>query len=138
MANKKIKKTAKTASKRISITESIDYDNLPPIFSLERVQNGDYCFSVLGQEDKAQFAEAIFKRKDLTWNQINSSGRHGLGHEQLPKNQIKAPNPRNVTHDREHYMVFRFNGMKPMVGYRINQIFYVLWFDHNMTLYNHG
>lgn len=138
MANKKIKKTAKTTSKRISIPESIDYDKLPPIFSLERVQNGDYCFSVLEQEDKAQFAEAIFRRKDLTWNQINSLGRHKLGYEQLPKNKIKAPSPLNVTHDREHYMVFRFNGMKPMVGYRINQVFYVLWFDHNMTLYNHG
>ena len=72
MANNRIKKPATEKSHRINIPENINYDQKPPIFSLERIQAGDYCFSALDKDAKAQFAEAIFKRKSLTWGQVKT------------------------------------------------------------------
>jgi len=60
--NSKIKKPSFKTGSRIQPTESVDYNKKPPVFSLERIQSGKYCFSALDQENKAQFAEAIFKR----------------------------------------------------------------------------
>ncbi len=117
--------------------EPINYDENPPVFSLEKLQSGKYCLSSLDQENKAKFADAIFRRKSITWNQIKQQDRHGLGTEKIPKTQIKAPIPRFITEDFESFLVFRYNGHKPMVGYRQRDIFFVLWFDHDFTLYDH-
>jgi hypothetical protein len=76
--------------KRINLPESVNYDKKPPIFSLERVQSGKYCFSALDKDNKAQFAEAIFKRRLLTWSQVKSIDRQGLGFEKIAKNAIRA------------------------------------------------
>ena len=43
--------------------------------------------------------------------------------------------PPFITDDVDHFLVFRFGGDKRMVGYRQHDKFYVLWFDHNLTLY---
>jgi len=135
---KKIRNTDASKGRRISPPQTPNYDQQPPIFSLERVQPGDYCFSALDNKCKAQFAESIFKRRSITWAQIKSQPRHGIGFEKIPVSQIKQPIPQFITEDQEDLIVFRYNGMRPMVGYRVKNIFYVLWFDHNFTLYDHG
>ncbi|EFE48732.1 hypothetical protein NEIELOOT_02709 [Neisseria elongata subsp. glycolytica ATCC 29315] len=123
---------------RVKYQEIINYDKNPPIFSLEKLQTGNYCFSKLNQEHKAMFAEAIFRRKNLTWENIKKADRHGLGTEKIAKNSIKAPMPRFITDEVADFLVFRYNDTCPMVGYRHKDIFFVLWFDHNFTLYNHS
>lgn len=117
--------------------EPVNYDANPPIFSLEKLQTGKYCLSSLDQKNKAKFADAIFRRKSLTWNQIKQQDRHALGTEKIPKTQIKASIPKFITDDFESFLVFRYDGRKPMVGYRQRDIFFVLWFDHDFTLYDH-
>lgn len=123
---------------RIAPIEPINYDLKPPIFSLERVVNGDYCFSAMDQEHKAYFGEAMFRRKSTNWGEIRKCHRHGLGLEKISRADIKAPIPNFITDDVSHFLAFRFHGLKPMVGIRIQDIFYILWFDHNFTLYDHG
>jgi hypothetical protein len=123
---------------RISAIEPPNYDQQPPIFSLARVQPGFYCFSRLDKECKAQFAESIFKRRSITWAQLKSLDRHGLGFETISVSAIKPSMPKFITQDQQDLIAFRYNGMKPMVGYRARDVFYVLWFDHNFTLYNHA
>ena len=98
---------------------------------------GKYCFSNLHQKDKAAFAESIFKRRNIPWNNIKYLPRHGLGIEKISKSSLKTALPKNITADFDDFMAFRFSGKKPMVGYRIHDLFYVLWFDHDFTLYNH-
>ncbi len=122
---------------RIKSAEPVDYDRRPPTFSLEKIQPGKYCLSNLDQKNKAMFADAIFRRKGLAWNEIKRIPRHGLGTEKIPKSAIKAPIPRFITEDSESFLVFRYNGQQPMVGYRVKDIFYVLWFDHDFSLYDH-
>lgn len=132
--NKKIAKSGKT----ISANEIHSYEHKSPIFSLEKVQCGKYCLSILDRDHKAAFADAIFKRKDLTWSSIKNSDKHGLGTEKIAKNCIKAGIPLFITADTDHFLAFRFSGKKPMVGYRHQDVFYVLWFDHDFTLYDHS
>jgi hypothetical protein len=133
----RIKKQKPKQGNLVKSVEPIDYDQKPPIFSLEKLQPGKYCLSELAQEDKAMFADAIYRRKSLTWNEIKRADRHGLGTEKIAKDAIKAPTPRFITEDMDSYLVFRFHGLKPMVGYRQREVFYVLWFDSDFTLYNH-
>ncbi|WP_435786554.1 hypothetical protein [Alcanivorax borkumensis] len=73
----------------------------------------------------------------MTWRDIKTCDRHGLGTEKISKSSIDAPIPRFITEDVSDFLVFRYNGMNPMVGYRQRDVFFVLWFDHDFTLYNH-
>jgi hypothetical protein len=91
----------------------------------------------MSQEHKAFFGDAIFRRRQLSWSAIKSAPRHGLGFEKIPRGQIKAAIPQFIKDDVDHFLAFRFSGLHPMVGYRVRDIFYVLWFDHNFTLYKH-
>lgn len=118
--------------------EPINYDSKPPIFSLEKTVDGKYCLSSLDQEHKALFADAIDRRKNLPWADIKKADRHGLGIEKIARGNIKAAIPKFITDDVDHFLAFRFHGKKPMVGYRNREVFYVLWFDNDFTLYDHG
>ena len=134
----KIKSKIATKGKlTISPTHDVNYDHLPVIFSLERVQPGAYCFSSLDQEHKAKFSESIFKRKSLLWSEIKNLPKHGLGTEKIPIKALKTPLPAFVKDDLSDFIVFRFHGKKPMIGYRVHNIFYVLWFDHDFSAYDH-
>ena len=133
----KIKVAKPKQGSLIKSQEPQNHDLEPPLFSLEKVQSGDYCFSKLDQEHKAMFAESIFRRKQLSWSEIKKQDRHGLGLEKIPKRIIRAGIPRFITEDEDHLLAFRYHGKRPMVGYRIRNVFYVLWFDHDFSLYSH-
>jgi hypothetical protein len=115
-----------------------DYDSKPPIFSLERLQAGKYCHSGLDKDHKAAFSDAIFKRKSTSWRELKSCQRGGLGFEKIAKNSINEKLPTFLTQEEDNLLAFRFKGKAPMVGYRVKDVFYVLWFDRDFTLYNHG
>lgn len=134
----KIKKGKAKQGKMVTVQEPPNYNKQPVKFSLEKIQTGKYCFSRLDQENKASFAESIYRRKNLTWNEIFTIGRHSLGTEKMPVDSIRCNKPAFITQDVDDYMVFRYKGNNPMVGYREKDIFYVLWFDHDLTLYDHG
>ncbi len=133
----RIKKQKPKQGNLVKSFEPTDYDQKPPIFSLEKLQPGKYCLSALDQENKAMFSDAIFRRRNLTWNEIKRTDRHGLGIEKIAKNSIKAPTPKFITEDMSFYLAFRYNGKKSMVGYRQRDVFYVLWFDSDFSLYDH-
>lgn len=138
MARKEIKKPKQTKSSKLTVLDIPNYDKVPPLFSLEKIVGDKYCFSKLDVNGKSQFSESIYRRRALTWNDIKGSQRHGLGFEKIPRTSIKGSIPRIITEDLTEFLAFRFDGMKPMVGYREKNIFYVLWFDHDFTLYDHG
>ena len=137
MAKKRIKERTPKQGQVVKSQEPLNYDSHPPIFSLEKLQPGKYCLSSLNKDHKAMFSDAIFKRKSISWNEIKRSDRHALGTEKIPKSSIKAAIPPFITEDLDSFMVFRYKGKNPMVGYRQRDVFFVLWFDHDFTLYNH-
>lgn len=138
MTKKRINQVDPNQGSKVKAQDAPNYDDYMPIFSLERVQPGDYCFSVLDKNHKAMFSEAIFRRKSTKWSDIKKADRHGIGTEKIPRAAIKAPMPNFITEDVNDFLVFRYNGKNPMVGYRQHNVFFVLWFDHDFTLYDHG
>ncbi len=110
-------------------------NHFKPLFSLEYLQQ-NYCLSKCDQEEKAAFADALHKRSKLTWNEIVRADRHGLGSENISQSSITAPIPPHITDD-VNLIAMRFNGMAPMVGYRRDAVFYIVWIDRDFTLYPH-
>lgn len=55
-----------------------------------------------------------------------------------PRGAISEKPPSEMKPDAD-YIVFRFQGKKPMVGFRdAYGVFHILWLDRNFTLYDHG
>jgi hypothetical protein len=110
-----------------------------PKFSLEFLSKA-YCLSSCEQQEKAAFADAIFTLTQLTWAQIGQAPRHGLGFEKIARSAItgsSAAIPSVVTDD-VNIIAFRFFGKAPMVGFRREDTFYVVWLDRAFSLYDHG
>lgn len=135
--SRRLREPDKNTGKRVAATDPPNYEEMPPVFSLERLQGSPFCLSDLDREQKAGFADAVFRRRQVSWRDLKQTGRHGLGFEKIPKTQIKTGIPRFITEDYNHFLAFRFKGQAPMVGYRVRNVFYVLWFDPNFELYDH-
>ena len=73
----------------------------------------------------------------MTWNQLRSAPHLGMGCEKIEQNEIKRPIPAYITKDVT-LLAFRFHAKKPMVGYRVREMFHIIWFDRDFTLYDHG
>jgi len=132
-------KKPKINNSRFHVKEAPDYDDMPPVFSLERIQaSSKYCLSKLEKKYQAAFATSIFKRRNIKWKEITQIDRHTLGSEKIPKSAIKTGVPNFITDEIDSFLVFRFYKLMPMVGYRQKNVFYVLWFDHDFSLYDHG
>jgi hypothetical protein len=108
----------------------------PPTFSL-RYLNKDYCLSKCTKEEKAAFADKLHKLSQLSWQEIMQADRHGLGFEKIAHSAIKTSIPAHLGED-VNIIAFRFAGKAPMVGYRDQATFYVIWLDRDFTLYRHG
>jgi hypothetical protein len=108
-----------------------------PTFSLTHIQPS-YCLSNCEKQEKAAFADTLHKLSKLTWAQIRIAPKHGCGTEKIARDSIDTGIPVHVTEDVSFFLAFRFDGKKPMVGYRKDEVFHVLWLDRDMTLYDHG
>lgn len=117
-------------------TQSKPANSETPVFCLHYLK-GAFCVTQCESDDKAAFVDRLHTLSKMTWQQIQVSPRHGLGHEKIEQNAIRTGLPPHVTKDVT-LLAFRFNGKKPMVGYRSGRVFHILFVDHNFTLYDHG
>ena len=132
----RIKRRTPERGRRITVSEpKIDYDQEKPVFCL-RFVDPVYCITLCDKDDKAAFAEKIRQMSQMTWVQLRTAHRHGAGSEKISHDAIKRPIPTNVPEDAT-LLAFRFSGMKPMVGYRMQNLFHIIWFDRDFTLYDH-
>lgn len=70
-----------------------------------------------------------------TWNEIRTSHRHGLGSEKIDSKSLRVSIPSECK--EKQLLAFRYNGKKPMVGFRRNSVFEILYLDTDFTLYPH-
>ncbi|MDE1491932.1 hypothetical protein [Xenorhabdus bovienii] len=113
-----------------------DSENRPPEFSLRYLQN-NYCVDSCQRDEKAALSDSLFRLSQLTWSQIKQQHRHALGFEKIHRTAIKPAIPPHITED-VNLIAFRFSGMKPMVGYRRDSTFFIVWLDRDFTVYRHG
>lgn len=115
-----------------------DYDRLSPLFSFEYLDH-EFCLEQCDKDQKSDLAEAIVKRANIMWRDLQIAGRHKLGTERIDVEQtaISERIPPRFTDGR--LIVFRYSGNLPMVGFRHQRIFYVLAIEaHFGDLYVHG
>jgi hypothetical protein len=117
-------------------TQTTSPEKQKPIFSLHYLQKS-HCLSDCDKDEKSAFADTLYKLSQITWNEIISSPRHGAGYERIARKAIKASIPSHLKDDI-NLIAFRFCAKAPMVGYREENIFHILWIDRTFTLYDHG
>lgn len=115
-------------------SKAVSDEDRKPKFSLRLLQPS-HCISQCEKDDRAAFAEKMRRLSQLTWAQIRQQDRHGLGFEKISHDAIKVGIPEEAK--AEKLIAFRFSGPKPMVGFKKEATFYVVWFDRDFTLYNH-
>ena len=92
----------------------------------------------LDQAQKADLAETLQQRCQVTWTEINQADRHGQGTEKLPVRSIKPEIPARFQ-DTDKVTAFRYSDRLPMVGVRIGGVFHVLWIEKRFgRVYDHG
>ncbi|WP_272538544.1 hypothetical protein [Providencia sp. PROV197] len=134
----KIAKPPSEESGRIGLSKPSKDDlpeNNPPVFSLRYLQKG-YCLDCCQKDEKAALADKLFTLSKLSWSEIKGLPRHGLGFEKIKSSSINASIPKHITDDVD-LIAFRFFGMSPMVGYRNESTFFIVWLDRAFTLYDH-
>ena len=94
-------------------------------------------FSCCENDDQLHLVKRIFMLSRIPWKQIRSAPRKGLGSEEILRTSIKRAIPTQVTDDVEYFHALHYVGKKRFIGYRVGQIFYILWVDHNFKVYNH-
>ena len=126
-------KRNKTAAPIVPPPTPPDYDRLTPKFCLAHLRELDH----LSPELKADFADALYRRSRITWLEIKQSNRHKLGTELIPVGQIKPSMPPRFG-DLKQVTVFRYSGLRSMIGHRVNDVFHVLWIERNFgDVYDH-
>lgn len=113
-------------------------DDFPPAFSFEKMQDGSgNSFNCCEDADRLALAKRLFMLSRLPWKEIRQASARGLGSEQIPRYRIKRAIPRVVTDEVESFSALHFVANKRFVGYRVGQIFYILWVDHTFEVYDH-
>lgn len=107
-----------------------------PVFCFKHLQK-DYSLEKCQRDEKIDLIERLCKLSTMTWEQIRLSDRHGLGTEKISQHSIRTGIPNHITPDVTFYAL-RFSGKKPIVGYKSDFIFHILYIDRDFTLYDHG
>lgn len=119
----------------VSQTSRPSTQRFHPKFSFEYVQKS-HCVSYCTQEEKAALIERLHKLSQLTWQKIMQADKHGQGCEVIPRHSIKTSIPACITEDI-NVLAFRFKAKAPMVGFRHDEVFFIVWLDRAFTLYKH-
>lgn len=109
-------------------------EQMRPLFGLQHLPRT--CLTQCTKDDQAAFADTLSKLSQLTWAQIRAINRHKLGFETIPQDELSIgtlPVSKEV-----RILVFRFSGMKAMIGYRDRATFFPLWLDIDFSAYKHN
>jgi hypothetical protein len=108
-----------------------------PTFCLRHViADPHFSLEDLDRDNKVALIEKLRRLSQMTWAQINSADRHGMGYEKIAQNSLRFPLPRHITAD-VRIIAFRYNGMSPMLGYRDQATFHIICIDPNFRAYQH-
>lgn len=108
-----------------------------PVLSTRFLQDG-WGFDELTDPMRLSFLQKWHKRSAISWKELASHPRHGLGSEYIPSRQIKPRVPRQFQ-EVDKFRVFRHHDNLPFAGWKDRGIFYVLWIESRYNdLYDHG
>lgn len=107
-----------------------------PLLSLRHLQPR-FGVEEMARDQRSEFLVKWAKRSKLSWTELRTHNKHGLGFEMLPHKAIKPSVPEVL--EETKYMVFRHAGNLPVAGFRAGDTFYALWIETRYgDLYDHG
>lgn len=136
--NRGIKAREKSTGKGVAerAPERKPVDDLTPWFCFAKLRRS-HCISECTKDERAALAETLRLLSSMTWKQLRNAPRHGLGYEKIARHSFKAHIPEAITPEVD-ILSFRFFGKAPIVGYRMERVFHVVWVDRSFDVYNHG
>jgi len=106
-----------------------------PVFSFLYLSKS-HCITKCQQKEKISFVKKMHLLSQTTWNQIYSSPAHKNGCEKISRDSLNVSVPQGIKDDA-NILSIRFFGKAPMVGFREDDIFHVIWFDRKFDVYDH-
>jgi hypothetical protein len=88
--------------------------------------------------DQLHLARRIFMLSRIPWQTIKLAPSGGFGTKKIERTSIRRAVPSSVTDDVQFFYSLHYIGKKRFIGYRVGQVFYILWIDHNFSVYDHG
>jgi hypothetical protein len=127
---KEFRRPRSKSSKRFKIkkepAEHINYDLCKPVFSFHYMQyRMKNCLTCCTQFDKASVSEKLVMLSQLTWGQLASEPKTGLGYEKIDQSQFKIPLPKAITPDI-NIQVFRHSEAGRIAGFREKDVYHVV------------
>ena len=134
----KIRSPGATQGKRLQTGLQEEAPDLaPPKFSFRYLQS-EYCISKCNRNEKLSFLNKMLQMSQVPWARLRQAPRHGIGYETIKSDCLRANVPEKVAEDVT-IIAFRFHDRAPMVGFRgADGTFYIIWFDREHKLYDHG
>lgn len=86
--------------------------------------------------EKIDLINKLDKLSKFTWQQIQVEKRHGYGHEIISRDSLRIRIPDGIT-EETRILAFRFSKKKPMIGYRRESVFHIIYLDRNFDAYDH-
>lgn len=112
-----------------------NYDAHKPAFSFHDMRyRGQGCLSQCTKESKSAIADRLLELSQLTWKEIHSNPKEGLGYEPIPNNRFKVSLPPSVTPE-VRLLVFRFSHPGRIAGYRKQDILHIVAVGAQHELY---
>ena len=109
-----------------ALSPAFNFEHLPP--------KSAYSLSNCEQREKVALIQTLEKLSRMSWAEIQTAPRHGLGYEMISLSKLGIGSggiPEDVK-----LLVFRFSSKKGrMVGYRNGRIFYICLLDRNHDLF---
>ena len=135
---KKINKEKERRSCKLKHEEQVNYNRSTPKISLEFLQ-GKHCVSKCQKDEKAQIIDILHRISQHTWREIIQEGKSGFGYEQIEISQLKCKIPQDeIFCNLDKVTVFHNAPKIPIVGFRIQDIYYIFCIDRKYNAYNHG
>ena len=140
MGNNRLKKKLGRATSEHALPDLYEIsDSDYFIFSFRYLQK-DYGLDHkrLTKEYKLQLLSKLIRTTNMTWLQLELKNKRDGGLEKIPKNCLKKSLPSVVSDDIDKLYVLRFASQEcRLIGFRRGNIFFVLFIDPDLSLYNH-
>lgn len=137
MGKGKIKGKEPNQGKLIKLNNSGDQKIDYPVFCFRHL-HPNYSLEVCESEDRERLIERLYLLSKMSWQDIQLTNKHGFGSEKIKREAIKPAIPQQISDDVTFFLALRYNGKKPIVGYRNGSIFHLVYIDYNFSVYNHG
>lgn len=135
---KKIKKEFLSGKFKFEEIGIVNYNQQKPKISLEFL-SGDYCISECEMREKAEIIDTLHRLSFYTWQDLHQLGKNGSGYEQFDLSQLRCSIPKDERfRNLDKVTIFHKKKKIPIIGFRINDVYYVFCIDRTFDAYDHG